>query len=190
MAALQQAALPEIKRMMELNPLSTYAAWQPREIAGTNPFYEQLFGATSRMGPAAQGLETIFGAPPAPTSGAPSSSGGGGMTFMGSDVGSSSGAPTGGVPAPPPNFQPLDLQAVVQNQVQAALAPAVQQAVDRASPPRNSIQGTVFYDQFGNPHPFDSINGLTGMPGYSLGPNANNTGWQVMDPAGSMVATS
>lgn len=123
MAALQQAALPEIKRMMELNPLSTYAAWQPREIAGSNPFYDQLFSATSRMGPAAQGLETIFGEPPAPTGGVPAPSSGGGLTFMGSDIGSStpivnSSTFPNSVPAPPAQFQPPDIQNIVQQAVQ------------------------------------------------------------------------
>ena len=143
MAQLQQAALPEIKRMMQLNPLSNYAAWQPREIAGTNPFYEQLFGTASQLGPANQGLNLIFGEPPAPTGGAPAPSSGGGMTFMGSDVGSGSGAPTGGVPAPPAQFQPMDIQSIVQQ----AIAAQTQSALNP-----NPNAGYISFDTQGGQH--------------------------------------
>ena len=64
MRALQQAALPEIQAMLRSNPLSTYAAWSPRQIAGSNPAYDQLFAQAQQMGPALGGLNLIFGDAP------------------------------------------------------------------------------------------------------------------------------
>jgi len=184
MTQLQAAALPEIKRMMQLNPLSSYAAWSPRQIAGSNPAYEQLFAQANQMGPALGGLNYLFGGPTA-------QGGTDGMAIPNMSGGSGTATGSGGTtPGAPPQFQPLDMQQIINEQVAAGMSPAIQQAVNQAAPPRNSIQGNTFYDMYGNPHPFDSINGLSGMPGYSLSPNSNNTGWQVIDPNGSMVATS
>lgn len=183
MRALQQAALPEIKAMLQANPLSTYAAWSPRQIAGSNPAYDQLFTQAANMGPALGGLNLIFGD-------GQTGAGGGGMSIpsMGgvapiTNVGPNMGGQGNTVPPPPPNYQPMNIQSIIQQQVANA-------AANQATPSPNSIQGNTYYDAYGTPHPFDSINGLTGMPGYSLGPNPTNTGWQVIDPNGSMIATS
>ena len=65
MRALQQAALPEIRAMLQTNPLSTYAAWSPRQIAGSNPAYDMLFNQVPQMQSALGGLNLVFGGPQA-----------------------------------------------------------------------------------------------------------------------------
>lgn len=153
MEALQASALPQIQKMMNLNPLSNYAAWSPRQIAGSNPAYESLFQQASQMGPALGGLSYLFGGgTPLSVEGASggASSGGDGMAvpYMGGY--NASGTWTGGTtPTPPPQFQAQNIQDIVNSQV----GDAVQQAVATYSqPPRNSVQGTTYYDMYGNPH--------------------------------------
>lgn len=148
MRALQQAALPEIKAMLQSNPLSTYAAWSPRQIAGSNPAYDQLFAQAGRMGPALGGLNLIFGEPQTQIG-----DGGGSMAIpsMGGGTGSMGGQGST-VAAPPPQFQPPNIQDIINQQVAAQVTPAVQTAVNTASPPRNSVQGSTYYDLYGNPH--------------------------------------
>lgn len=123
---------------MALNPLSRYAAWSPRQIAGSNPFYDQLFGAAQSAGPAVNSLNLLFG-------GTSPAQGGMAVPNMGGSGGSSGGgggATTTGLgsdlitPAPPPQFQAANINDIINQQVTGA----VQQQV--ASNP--TLQGAYY----------------------------------------------
>lgn len=189
MRALQQAALPEIKSMLQLNPLSSYAAWSPRQIAGSNPAYDMLFNQASQMGPALGGLNLIFG------DNMQNGSGGMAVPTMGGNTGGvGTGAPMGGqgsaIPPPPPNYQPLNVQDIIQQQIAAQVTPAITQAVNQAAPPRNSILNGAYYDEYGNPHNMDPTKDAASYYNYFEKYNGPFiSGGSVYGPDGQLLAS-
>ena len=176
--ALQAAAMPQIQEMMRLNPLSNYASWSPRQIAGGNPAYNALFNQASRMGPALSGLELIFGggggAPQSNSMAVPNMAGGGNPTTGGNNM---IGGQTSGMPAPPPQFQAPNIQEIIQQQI------AQQVGAATTSPPPelldpftyrtaggNVIQGSVSADAQGQPIfvPSDPLSTWTQQAYYPL----------------------
>lgn len=132
MRALQQAALPEIKAMLQANPLSTYAAWSPRQIAGSNPAYDQLFNLSNMFAPSAQrGMEMLWGTPQMPTDSVGNNLPMPNMGGTGGGTGQIGVGPDGTTPAPPPQFQPANVQDIVQQQIAAQVQPAVQKVVNQ-----------------------------------------------------------
>lgn len=172
-SALKTQAAGQIAEMLNLNPLSKYAAWQPREIAGSNPFYEQMFQTAPTLGNITPAMATLYGGGPTQVSGgqpmqpmqAPPLQGqaGGSGTVFGvpmssfSQGGQGSGLPQGGVTVPqggitpqaPQGFTPVSIQQVVDQQVQNAIVPAV----NKAMPFRNQWVGDTWFDSTGQKFP-------------------------------------
>jgi hypothetical protein len=59
--ALQQFALPQIQQTLEQLPLSSFAQWMPRAIAGSNPFYEAAFGAVPSLAASMPAMKFLWG---------------------------------------------------------------------------------------------------------------------------------
>lgn len=122
--------MPEIRAMLQTNPLSTYAAWQPRQIAGSNPAYDMLFNQVPQMQSALGGLNLVFGGPQAfPQSG---DAGLSQPNFaMSGGTGGTMGGQGSNMPAPPPQFQPASIEDIVNQQVAAQVQPAVKRVADQ-----------------------------------------------------------
>jgi len=183
-AALKQRATQEIGSMLDLNPLSRFAGWQPREIAGTNPYYQQAFGMQTPASMALFGDQTA--GYPVTGGGVPTMQAGQAGTNMAAMTMPFTGGSGGTIPAPPGGYTPSSIQDVVNQQVAAAVNPAVQQAVNQAAPPRDTYQNGVYWDQYGIPHnpqnPGDSLFGAHGGDTWFV--SGNN----VYRPDGTMVS--
>ena len=151
--------MPQIQEMMRLNPLANYAAWSPRQIAGSNPAYNQLFNQASQMGPALGGLNLIFGDSMQDSGGGmavPNMGGGAGGAGTGVPISGSMGGQTATPPPPPPQFQPMDIQSIINAEIQKQAAAAVNPQPQLLDPYTyqnsngNIISGQVQYDPAGS----------------------------------------
>ena len=181
---LQATALPQIQAMLEQNPLSNYAAWQPRQVAGSNPFYDQLFQYAPSLAAPTQGYNVLFGGGSSGQGGgtatAPApSSGGEGGGYMGGSIFPT--MPTGGAlnltgvsedsaPLPPPQFQSANIQDIIQQNVQSALDSAAHQA----AAPFMTLSGPVGDKFYINGNPVGSIGQSFQLGDGSMGYQVSN----------------
>jgi len=118
--AAKGAALPHLTSLMGNLPLERFAAWSPRQVAGSNQYYEQVKGLTPYLASQTQAQESLFGKQGQGATVFPGVSQGD-ITAMGGP--GSMSVPFGNQkPEVPLNFQAVDLNQIVMDQIRQQLA--------------------------------------------------------------------